>query len=107
MLLRASQGLDGEAGGCFHAGSKESAAAAPVSAADLDPAALRLVQRRRGLQCLLRAGLSLPAVLEAEGLRKGFGNRLLIEDLDFKLPPGGIVGVPAYRKVCCSISSHP
>lgn len=32
-------------------------------------------------------------VLEAEGLRKGFGNRLLIEDLDFKLPPGGIVGV--------------
>lgn len=32
-------------------------------------------------------------VLEAEQLRKGFGNRLLIEDLDFKLPPGGIVGV--------------
>jgi ATP-binding cassette ChvD family protein len=32
-------------------------------------------------------------VLEAEGLRKGFGNNLLIEDLDFKLPPGGIVGV--------------
>ena len=32
-------------------------------------------------------------VLEAEGLRKGFGNRLLIDDLEFKLPPGGIVGV--------------
>jgi len=32
-------------------------------------------------------------VLEAEGLRKGFGNNLLIEDLTFKLPPGGIVGV--------------
>ena len=32
-------------------------------------------------------------VLEAEGLRKGFGNKLLIEDLEFKLPPGGIVGV--------------
>jgi ATP-binding cassette ChvD family protein len=32
-------------------------------------------------------------VLEAEGLRKGFGNNLLIEHLDFKLPPGGIVGV--------------
>ena len=32
-------------------------------------------------------------VIEAEGLRKGYGNRLLIEDLDFKLPPGGIVGV--------------
>ncbi|MCA8900268.1 MAG: energy-dependent translational throttle protein EttA [Hyphomonas sp.] len=32
-------------------------------------------------------------VLEAEQLRKAFGNNLLIEDLDFKLPPGGIVGV--------------
>ena len=32
-------------------------------------------------------------VIEAEQLRKAFGNRLLIEDLDFKLPPGGIVGV--------------
>ncbi|MBK8210997.1 MAG: energy-dependent translational throttle protein EttA [Rhodospirillales bacterium] len=32
-------------------------------------------------------------VIEAQGLRKGWGDRLLIEDLDFKLPPGGIVGV--------------
>jgi ATP-binding cassette ChvD family protein len=32
-------------------------------------------------------------VIEAEGLRKGFGNELLIDDLSFKLPPGGIVGV--------------
>ena len=32
-------------------------------------------------------------VVEASGLRKGFGERLLIEDLDFKLPPGGIVGI--------------
>ena len=32
-------------------------------------------------------------VLEAEGIRKGFGNNLLIDDLTFKLPPGGIVGV--------------
>lgn len=32
-------------------------------------------------------------VVEAEHLRKGFGDRLLIEDLSFKLPPGGIVGV--------------
>ena len=32
-------------------------------------------------------------VIEAEKLRKGYGNQLLIEDLDFKLPPGGIVGV--------------
>ncbi len=32
-------------------------------------------------------------VIEAEGLRKGYGNELLIDGLDFKLPPGGIVGV--------------
>jgi ATP-binding cassette ChvD family protein len=32
-------------------------------------------------------------VVEAEGLRKGFGDKLLIEDLSFSLPRGGIVGV--------------
>ncbi|MDQ3768051.1 MAG: energy-dependent translational throttle protein EttA [Actinomycetota bacterium] len=32
-------------------------------------------------------------VVEADGLRKGFGDRLLIEDLSFSLPRGGIVGV--------------
>ncbi|TLP48376.1 MULTISPECIES: energy-dependent translational throttle protein EttA [Cohaesibacter] len=32
-------------------------------------------------------------VIEAEGLKKGFADRLLIDGLDFKLPPGGIVGV--------------
>jgi energy-dependent translational throttle protein EttA len=32
-------------------------------------------------------------VLEAEGLRKAFGDKLLIEDLSFSLPPAGIVGV--------------
>ncbi len=32
-------------------------------------------------------------VIEAKGLRKGFEERLLIDDLSFKLPPGGIVGV--------------
>jgi ATP-binding cassette ChvD family protein len=32
-------------------------------------------------------------VIEADGLRKGFGNELLIDNLSFKLPPGGIVGV--------------
>lgn len=47
-----------------------------------------------------RAQISIPPgprlgdmVLEAEGLSKGFDDRLLIEDLSFKLPPGGIVGV--------------
>jgi len=32
-------------------------------------------------------------VVEAGGLRKGYGENLLIDDLTFKLPPGGIVGV--------------
>lgn len=32
-------------------------------------------------------------VIEAEGLRKSFGDRLLIDSLDFRLPRGGIVGV--------------
>jgi ATP-binding cassette ChvD family protein len=32
-------------------------------------------------------------VVEAEGIRKGFGDRLLIENLSFRLPPGGIVGI--------------
>ena len=32
-------------------------------------------------------------VIEAEHLSKGFGDRLLIDDLSFKLPPGGIVGI--------------
>ena len=32
-------------------------------------------------------------VIVADALGKSFGNRLLIDDLNFKLPPGGIVGV--------------
>ncbi len=32
-------------------------------------------------------------VIEAEGLSKGFGEKLLIDNLNFMLPPGGIVGV--------------
>src|SRR6266540_3094842 len=32
-------------------------------------------------------------VIEADHLRKGYGENLLIEDLSFKLPPAGIVGV--------------
>ncbi|QRN80397.1 MAG: energy-dependent translational throttle protein EttA, partial [Nocardiopsis sp. BM-2018] len=32
-------------------------------------------------------------VIEVNGLRKGFGERLLIEDLSFSLPPAGIVGI--------------
>ncbi|MGA0354360.1 MAG: energy-dependent translational throttle protein EttA, partial [Ilumatobacteraceae bacterium] len=32
-------------------------------------------------------------VIEVKNLRKGFGDRLLIEDLSFSLPPAGIVGI--------------
>ncbi|MDZ4841734.1 MAG: energy-dependent translational throttle protein EttA [Hyphomicrobium aestuarii] len=32
-------------------------------------------------------------VVEAEGLQKAFGDRLLVDGLTFKLPPGGVVGV--------------
>ncbi len=53
-----------------------------------------------GKQMHRRAQIQIPPgprlgdlVIETEGLNKGFGDRLLIEDLNFKLPPGGIVGV--------------
>ena len=32
-------------------------------------------------------------VVEAEGLQKAFGDRLLYKDLSFNLPKGGIVGI--------------
>ncbi len=32
-------------------------------------------------------------VIEARGLSKSFGDRLLVEELNFNLPPGGIVGI--------------
>jgi ATPase subunit of ABC transporter with duplicated ATPase domains len=32
-------------------------------------------------------------VIEAEGIKKSFGDRLLVDNLTFRLPPGGIVGV--------------
>ena len=47
-----------------------------------------------------RAQISIPAgprlggvVIEADNLTKGFEDKLLIDDLSFQLPPGGIVGV--------------
>ena len=51
--------------------------------------------RRPGeAQIVIPAGERLgQVVIEAEGLTKGYGDRLLIDGLEFKLPPGGIVGV--------------
>ncbi|WP_136634537.1 energy-dependent translational throttle protein EttA [Pseudooceanicola onchidii] len=49
---------------------------------------------------ITRAQIVIPAgqrlggkVIEVEGLKKAMGDKLLIEDLSFSLPPGGIVGV--------------
>lgn len=45
-------------------------------------------------QIIIPAGPRLGAtVIETQNLSKGFGDRLLIEDLTFKLPSGGIIGV--------------
>src|SRR4051812_5235927 len=51
-------------------------------------------RRERELEIAIPPGPRLgDIVIEAEKLRKGFGDRLLFDDLSFKLPRGGIVGV--------------
>ena len=46
------------------------------------------------LEIMIPAGARLgDSVIEVNGLRKGFGDRLLIEDLTFSLPRAGIVGI--------------
>jgi len=51
-------------------------------------------ERLRTAEIIIPAGPRLgDDVVIAEGLRKGYGDRLLIEDLSFRLPRGGIVGV--------------
>ena len=53
-----------------------------------------VAERAEQLVIAIPAGPRLgDVVVEAEGLRKGFGDRLLIDDLSFTLPRGGIVGV--------------
>ncbi len=50
--------------------------------------------KRDDVQIQIPAGPRLgDVVIEADGLRKGFGDKLLIEDLSFSLPKAGIVGV--------------
>ncbi len=55
----------------------------------------RSEDRRPGdVQIVIPAGERLGQnVIDLEGVTKGFDDRLLIDDLTFKLPPGGIVGV--------------
>ncbi len=51
-------------------------------------------QRREELEIYIPPGPRLgDIVVEAGGLSKAYGDRLLFEDFSFKLPPGGIVGV--------------
>lgn len=51
-------------------------------------------KRTATAQIIIPAGPRLGnVVIEAEGLNKGFGDRLLIENLEFRLPPNGIVGI--------------
>ncbi|HEX7315364.1 MAG TPA: energy-dependent translational throttle protein EttA [Pyrinomonadaceae bacterium] len=51
-------------------------------------------QRARELEIYIPPGPRLGAVvIEADAVSKGYGDRLLVEGMTFKLPPGGIVGV--------------
>jgi len=51
-------------------------------------------KRREDLEIPIPPGPRLGnVVIEAEGASKAYGDRVLIEDMTFKLPPGGIVGV--------------
>jgi sulfate-transporting ATPase len=51
-------------------------------------------ERREELEIYIPPGPRLGSlVVEAKGLGKAYGDRLLFEDLNFLLPPGGIVGV--------------
>jgi ATPase subunit of ABC transporter with duplicated ATPase domains len=59
-----------------------------------------LAQAAAGPEAIDKLEIAIPAgprlgdiVVEAEGLMKGYGDRLLIDGLTFTLPPGGIVGV--------------
>jgi ATP-binding cassette ChvD family protein len=51
-------------------------------------------KRRQDLQINIPAGPRLgDVVIEVDQLKKSYGDKLLVEDLTFALPPGGIVGV--------------
>ncbi len=51
-------------------------------------------KRRENLEIHIPPGPRLGnVVIEAENVSKAYGDRLLVEDMGFKLPPGGIVGV--------------
>ncbi|MFO7848759.1 MAG: energy-dependent translational throttle protein EttA [Spirochaetia bacterium] len=50
--------------------------------------------RQKELQIFIPPGPRLgDIVVEAEGVKKGYGERILMEELSFKMPPGAIVGI--------------
>ncbi len=54
----------------------------------------KATERRDTLEIIIPTGPRLgDVVVEARGLKKGYGENLLIEGLDFSLPRGGIVGI--------------
>ncbi|MAO63928.1 MAG: energy-dependent translational throttle protein EttA [Balneola sp.] len=51
-------------------------------------------KRRDDMEIFIPAGPRLgDKVIVADNVSKGFGDQLLIEDMNFRLPPGGIVGI--------------
>ncbi len=51
-------------------------------------------KRERELELYIPPGPRLgDVVIEADGVTKAFGDKLLVENMSFRLPPGGIVGV--------------
>lgn len=51
-------------------------------------------KRREEMEIFIPAGPRLgDKVIEAKGVSKGYEEKLLVEDMEFSLPPGGIVGV--------------
>ena len=52
------------------------------------------VQRAAELQTYIPPGPRLGGVVaDAEGLKKNYGDRIIFENMSFKMPPGGIVGI--------------
>ena len=62
-----------------------------VTADELDGGPAGTLTRAPAADPTSRAGSEV--LIRARGLRKSFGDKLLIDDFSFRLPPGGIVGV--------------